>query len=356
MLALGLAIIHPLVWHSGALPMHDQSDHAALRARAWVRVLSIRDESIRSYIAMERVTTLAPDGRLLPTLECEVRTDEFRNVRVLGKQRFYDPRTYDLVATQQVELSLHDGVQRTMAPELRSGVARPEKPSEIWHWTYPSVHTGLGRSVNLQQLRRRADHLQDCEDLRVTAESDTEVTLVGTGLVDTRRFKHRVTLDSRTGDVRRHEVIDMTWDTLFVDWAMTAWTEVDGCRVPSRVEYRVHENALTRPDLAELGRRVKGAGLSSDCQSPESRSYPEWCRIRDEYFRDGGVPTRLAAPPQVCDISYVQINTTPTESWFVLPSAAQADEFMSAALEIQVDRLELEPTGPKAEGAGERQP
>lgn len=314
-----------------------------LRARAWTRVIAIRDESVRTLEWRERVVVHHPDGRQLPLFAFTARADDLRNLRFVGEQStlLSDGST----ETLPLVFSLVDGVTRGVNPDNGTAVVRPERPDLIIPWCVPSPFVGLGRFTNLNQLRSRADHLLGCSDLHIETETQQVVVLSGIGLLDdTRTFRNRVEVDAQTGDVVRHQTFDPKWglNRVFVDWSMPSWTDFDGIRVPTRVEYRVFR-VNPPPEIATaLVKERKQAGLAAESMMYGNASFPEWERLRDSFLAGKYDQTTPASGWQSSDIEVLGVNKS-GRLWFELPEH-NALSIMSSALECEVDVLELEPS------------
>lgn len=321
-------------------PTGEDSD-SSKRSRVWAEIITIRDESVASVESRETVKIHKRDGSTTLLATFDARFDDMRNVRILGDRYWMNPKT-KAEESDPVATSLNAGVARAFDSVHESGITSGEKPGGVLLWSVPSTWTGLGRSVNLRQLRTRADHLKDCPDMRVASEDSDRVVLTGMGRVDSRLFVHRLELDAHTGDVLVHQLINSTWGHVFVEWRMAGWQEMNGGRVPAVTEYRVFSLGLSPEKAATVSSEVKAAGLTAADMEPTSARYPEWVQIRNRLV---GAPVQT--PPleswQVAHSEIRSVNLPVVPGWTDLPSGPVVKSFFSAALECPVDAWELEP-------------
>lgn len=318
------------------------------RARAWVEIMRILDESVRTLEWESTVTVHhehgtvehdlvdRPPGSVDRFMEYRARTDEFRGLRIQGQiHAFTSQKTLE---SHELLVSQFDGLLRQFNAERDSVVIRAERPDLVYPWCTPSPLTGMGRFINLNQLRSRADHLRDCVNLRVERETEHEVILVGMGRVDHRLFVHRVEIDACTGDVRCHQLIDPAWDALFVEWVIPQWTSMGDARLPLRTEYRVYSPAFTQEERRSLAAARERAGISAAMMSPDHEGFGRWLELRNRWLDGKPTPVRLLTDWQSCETRILSVNMPITLADLVVSVDPKPRHIMSSLLECPVDQ------------------
>lgn len=318
------------------------------RAKAWAAIAAIRDESVQTLAWRDRVIVHQTNGPDVPMADYEVRSDDLRNLRVVGEEYFLRAgEALDKLQRKPLVLSNVDGVMRILNFHAEGcvGLVRVEKPDVILPWCIPSPVKGVGRVPNVVDIRSRADYLRELPDLRVEAESPGEsIVLTGTELGRARCWIHRVEIDPATGCVRRHQAIDPVWGALAVDWAVVRRADFGPISVPTRVEFRIYELNVDKETLAALWEARDRAGLNAAAMRPDSDDYGAWVRLRDEFFKDKPPPLRPYESWQSCDAQILSLNQRYDRSAFDLPDRGPVVRIFSDALECGVDRMELEPS------------
>jgi hypothetical protein len=339
-----IVLAHVGLLHAQKTSFGEPDLNSSLRARAWVTIAAINDRSIRKLESHDIVKMHAEDGQQSLYADYTVKSDIMRNLTLQGDRLSYLPHDMEHPQKVRLDLSIHDGVVLSWWDEDNSVVVRPESPDIVLPWCVPGPLMGLGRFVNLNQLRLRSDHLFGCPDLRVESETSQTVVVKGVGKVDNRSFEHRLELDRATSDINTHQVREMKWGTLFVEWRMPQWQEFGGARIPTHIEYRVYEPAIGEESVRRLRELLAASGLDVQCTQPDHPDYNKWVEIRDKELPDKGSLVRLAADWQSCDSTIISVNSAVEPNWLQRPSGAtKPTVIFSHVLECEVDQLSLEP-------------
>lgn len=308
------------------------------RARAWATIARIHDDSIYSVAFRDTVRVHFDDGSDVVMYQYDVRADDLRNVRVVGRWCHMDPavgpQTY---GCQPVEYSQTEGIVRAQNrhPDRPSVIARFEQPDRVDPWSVPSVLKGLGHAPVVHDIRTRTEQLLECTDLAIEQENSRTVVLTGRdAYYRNHPYRVRVEIDAMTGRLVRYQLIDAVWDCLVTDWLTVEREDFDGVLVPGRVEYRMYDVAISDEHRQRLRDLCLLADIPPDAMHPDHSRFQEWVRIRTDVI-GGPVPTRLAAPWQSSTADIIEVNWLHDKSWYeldILPNA----RFLSAPLECFV--------------------
>jgi hypothetical protein len=309
-------------------------DNDVRRASVWNEIIAINDRSVRTVHTHEKVTIEDGSPEAFHFYDYELREDEQKNSLVQGWHRTRGRTTGE--TSQSPDLfCMRDGVMFSSSREGELGVIRPERPDLLIYRCAPSILTGLGRSVSPMELLTLSETIRRCGDLRVESEVDGIVRLAGVGILsplrDGRAFRVQVDLHDLTGDVRRLEIYDTRWDTLFVRWEMDEWKSFDSARVPLTTTYSVFEWRISTDERAKLSERMKAAGLDGASVSPLNPRYREWTELRDEVL-GGPLDVRLTTPMQRTRTTVLGINQPTASIWLNLPETLSPRRFLSAYL------------------------
>lgn len=321
------------------------STDSALRARAWTSIASINDQSVMEVEWHDKVVFHGLDGQKFPYLTYDIRNDIDRNIRMQGERlELFDGQKASEGRQIPFCYSMKDGELVMAGEDGGSVIIRTDRPDSIFAWAIPSPITGLGRYLNISDLRSRAEHLLSCADLRVDSETEGIAVLRAMGKPGSRYFEHRVEIDVRTGDVLRHQLFDPRWGTLFVDWSMPVWADWNGVRLPIRTEYRVYATEVSDETKQVMREAAKREGLEPISLEPGYK-YEQWVRIRDQFTHDGSVSIKLVTAWQAADSTILSVNQPRPPNWFDLPVYHKPFQvMMSEALECDVDQIKLEPS------------
>lgn len=324
------------------------------RALAWATVMRIRDESVHSMESRDRVTSYLEDGTAFPFQAYEVRWDDLRNLRYVGEQCLrIDPSDPAKKHCEPTEVCNIDG--RLLATNVARDlvIARSEKPDLLIPWCVGGAQKGLGHLPNIAELPSRWERFFAMSDLHVVSERpDATVVLGGTELHLQRPFATYVELDTSTGCVTRHWIVDLTFNTNWVEWRMPTWIEMESVFVPTRTEFRVFQPVLS----AELRDALKAArdqaGLGADATFSSHPRFAEWVNVRDRVMGGTSPEVRIATEWKRCDIEPMRVNPIVDRSWFEVPKQSAHSLLMNDMLECQVQWGTFEPAPPVGNEVG----
>ncbi|XVJ60173.1 MAG: hypothetical protein HEQ23_12565 [Tepidisphaera sp.] len=320
-----------------------QSESESLRCRAWVTMLAIDDESVRTAEWEDRITVQLVKGGEFDFVKFDAIKDDFGNLRISGRERFIDDAATKSYQEVEILANVIDGVSQWHRPSNQSAVVGPEDRSFIQCNMLPGLLTGLGRSLDFKSMRSQSDMLLLSKDLRIESEQKGKVVLRGQLSVDGRLMDQRVSIDAETGLVQKHDFINASWGHVFASWRVPEWQTIDGIRVPLRTEYELSDQLLTSSDRTALSAARKEAGLPSDAITPGSPRFSEWVRIREKHFAANGG----AAPSEPSDWQYAitqvkSLNTRIDRSRFRIVPQVKPELIMNAAFECKMSELSMD--------------
>lgn len=325
-------------------PSEAEQADLRLRAKAWSMLLTIQDASIRDVEWRDQVTAHFAKGGEFDFFRHESRLDEMGNTRVVGTQNLIIDSSKNDIMKHEIEVSVIDSVAKWFRRENDSVVVTCDDRAVMDSAVTPGLLQGLGRTLEATQIERRGEMLAGCDDLAIVSENPESVTLSGTVRRDKRTYPHRVSIDARTSNVQRHEIINTTWGFPFAVWEMREWQSVDGLTLPRETEYRVNNARISDEQKSEIDTSLAQLDLTRDAMAHGHPRFGDWVKIRARVFAStGGVPPAQGYDWQSAITTVVSVNQKRPKDWCEIKRVTKPVLIMNGAVECRSTEVDIDP-------------